>query len=136
MADDFHKIFEFVTGRDPGAHGKLFNDYLLKINKELSFVQFELRGCRNQYDGKVHYGVVNNVSDEQSKIGTKYTVPQIAFYKGIIEGIVQDSAGQGTISYINALYVRLENQAAVKVAYFTYPSSPLGAACCLIFPSA
>ncbi|GAB2285708.1 hypothetical protein Dimus_020147 [Dionaea muscipula] len=110
MADNFHKIFEFVTGRDPGAHAKLFNDYLLKINKELSFVQFELRGCRNQYDGKVYYGVVNNVSDEQSKIGTRYTVPQIAFYKGIIEGIVQDSAGQGSISNIDALYVRLENQ--------------------------
>ncbi|CAH2042920.1 unnamed protein product [Thlaspi arvense] len=66
-----------------GTHQKLFNDYLLMINKELAFVQFELRACRNQYDGKVYYGVVNNVADEQSKLGTKYTVPQIAFYKGI-----------------------------------------------------
>lgn len=67
-----------------GTHQKLFSDILLKINKELSYVQFELRGCRNQYDGKVYYGVVNNVADEQSKLGTKYTVPQIAFYKGIV----------------------------------------------------
>ncbi|RVW60974.1 hypothetical protein CK203_051358 [Vitis vinifera] len=55
----------------------------IQINKELSYVHLELRGCRNQYDGKVYYGVVNNVSDEQSKLGTKYTVPQLAFYKGI-----------------------------------------------------
>ena len=67
-----------------GAHRQQFNDYLLNINKELSYVHFELRGCRNQYDGKVYYGVVNNVSDEQSKLGTKYTVPQLAFYKGIV----------------------------------------------------
>ncbi|KAG6403092.1 hypothetical protein SASPL_135309 [Salvia splendens] len=53
------------------------------INAELSFVQLELRACRNQYDGHVYYGVVNNVEDDQSKLGTKYTVPQIAFYRGI-----------------------------------------------------
>lgn len=63
---------------------QLFNDVLLKINKELAYVQFELRACRNQYDGKVYYGVINNVADEQSKLGTKYSVPQIAFYKGVV----------------------------------------------------
>lgn len=65
-------------------HRSLFNEYLRKINEELAFVQLELRACRNQYDGNVHYGIVNNVSDEQSKLGTKYSVPQIAFYKGIV----------------------------------------------------
>lgn len=63
---------------------QLFNEYLRNINAELSYVQLELRACRNQYDGNVYYGVVNNVSDDQSKLGTKYTVPQIAFYKGIV----------------------------------------------------
>lgn len=63
---------------------KLFNEYLGKINSELSYVQLELRACRNQYDGCVYYGVVNNVSDDPSKLGTKYSVPQIAFYKGIV----------------------------------------------------
>ncbi|GAB4859923.1 hypothetical protein Ancab_011402 [Ancistrocladus abbreviatus] len=108
--DEFHKIFEDVTGRSAGSYEQLFNDYLLKINKELSYVQFELRGCRNQYDGKVYYGVINKVADDQSKLGTKYSVPQIAFYKGIIEAIVQDSAGQGSISNIDALNIKLENQ--------------------------
>jgi len=117
IAEEFHKIFEGITGRNPGnfsclilplsicsskfaecfselllslnslfagVNEQLFNDYLLNINKELSFVQFELRACRNQYDGKVYYGVVNNVADEQAKLGTKYSVPQIAFYKGIV----------------------------------------------------
>ena len=67
-----------------GTNQQLFNDYLRKINMELSYVQFELRAFRNQYNGSVYYGVVNNVADEQSKLGTKYTVPQIAFYKGIV----------------------------------------------------
>ncbi|KAI7729201.1 hypothetical protein M8C21_025875, partial [Ambrosia artemisiifolia] len=92
------------------SHKQLFNEYLGKINRELSYVQFELRACRNQYDGFVYYGVINTVADEQSKLGTKYTVPQIAFYKGIIEAIVQNTTAQGTISNIEALNIRLENQ--------------------------
>lgn len=66
------------------THGQLFNDFLRKINAELAYVQFELRACRNQYDGSVYYGVVNNVSDEQSKLGTKYSAPQVAFYKAMV----------------------------------------------------
>lgn len=69
-----------------GSAQPLFNEYLRKINKELAYVQFELRACRNQYNGKVYYGVVNNVADEQSKLGTKYSVPQIAFYKAVVSG--------------------------------------------------
>ena len=68
----------------PGSHQHLFDECLLKINKELSYVQCELRGFRSQYDGRVYYGVVNNISDQQSKLGTRYSVPQIAFYKAIV----------------------------------------------------
>lgn len=67
---------------------KIFDKYLLEINKELSYVHFELKACRDQYDGQVCYGVVNNVSDDQSKLGTKYSVPQIAFFKGIVSYIL------------------------------------------------
>lgn len=56
----------------------------MDINEKLAYVQFELRACRNQYDGNVYYGVVNNVADEQSKLGTKYSAPQVAYYKGIV----------------------------------------------------
>ncbi|CAN8252506.1 unnamed protein product [Cochlearia groenlandica] len=107
---EFHSIFTGVTGRNPGAAKKIFDKYLLEINKELSYVHFELRACRDQYDGQVCYGVVNNVSDDQSKLGTKYSVPQIAFFKGIIEAISQDEAAQGCISGFDALNIRLENQ--------------------------
>ncbi|KAI9166121.1 hypothetical protein LWI28_026615 [Acer negundo] len=107
---DFHSIFSGVTGKNPGSHQELFNDYLLKINRELSSLQFELRACRDQYDGNVWYGVVNNVADEQSKLGTKYSVPQIAFYKAIIEAIAHGEMAQGSISNIDALNIRLENQ--------------------------
>ncbi|KAK3211070.1 hypothetical protein Dsin_015776 [Dipteronia sinensis] len=107
---DFHSIFSGVTGKYPGSHQELFNDYLLKINRELSSYQFELRACRDQYDGNVWYGVVNNVADEQSKLGTKYSVPQIAFYKAIIEAIAHGEMAQGSISNIDALNIRLENQ--------------------------
>lgn len=108
--EEFHNIFMGITGRHPGSHQKLFNDCLLKINKELAYVQFELRGCRNQYDGKIYYGVVNNVADEQAKLGSQYSVPQLAFYKGIIEAIIQSESAQGSISTIEALNIRLENQ--------------------------
>ncbi|XP_023872014.1 uncharacterized protein LOC111984627 isoform X2 [Quercus suber] len=108
--DQFHPIFNGLTGKNPGTHKQAFDEYLLKINKALSYVQCELRGFRNQYDGRVYYGVVNTVSDEQSKLGTKYSVPQIAFYKAIIEAIVQDATAQGSISNIQALNLRLENQ--------------------------
>lgn len=107
---EFHEIFSGITGKNPVTHLQTFNDCLLKINKELAYVQFELRACRNQYDGKVYYGVVNNVADEQSKIGTKYSVPQIAFFKGVIEAIVQDMSTQGCITIIDVLNVRLQNQ--------------------------
>ncbi|ONK77989.1 uncharacterized protein A4U43_C02F13050 [Asparagus officinalis] len=107
---EFHKVFYEITGRNPVEHQQAFNDSLRKINKELGYVKFELRGCRNQYDGKVYYGVVNTLADEQSKLGTKYSVPQIAFYKAIIEAIVQDITTQGHITNIGALNLRLEYQ--------------------------
>lgn len=69
-------------------YNTIFNEALLKINEALSYVQFELRACQNQYDGKVYYGVVNNVADEESKLGTKYSAPQIAFYKGLVSYIL------------------------------------------------
>ncbi|XP_022153728.1 non-structural maintenance of chromosomes element 1 homolog isoform X2 [Momordica charantia] len=108
--DQFHLMFTRITGKSPDNDQQLFNNYLLAINKALSFAQFELRGCRNQYDGRVYYGLVNNVSDEQSKLGTKYSVPQIAFYKAIVEAIAQDPSAQGGISNIAALHLQLENQ--------------------------
>ncbi|CAI0397312.1 unnamed protein product [Linum tenue] len=110
MEDEFRKIYADVTGKNPRANPKDFNDFTLKINKELSFVQMELRCCRNQNDGRVYYGLVNNIADEQSKLGTKYSIPHIALFKGIVEAIIQDEAAQGCISTITALNIRLENQ--------------------------
>ncbi|KAM6595804.1 uncharacterized protein LOC115721354 [Cannabis sativa] len=109
--DDFHRIFKGLTGKTTGSHQQLFDDYLLKINKALSYAQLELRACRHQYDGEIYYGVINNVSDEQSKLGTRYSHPQIAFYKAIIEAIVQNGPVDGSISNIEALNLRLETQA-------------------------
>lgn len=74
------KLWLFASCTDQ----RVFNQYLLDINEKLAYVQFELRACRNQYDGNVYYGVVNNVADEQSKLGTKYSAPQVAYYKGIV----------------------------------------------------
>ncbi|KAH6758929.1 embryo defective 1379 [Perilla frutescens var. frutescens] len=113
---DFRSIFSQIIGKTSGSgkrqqqEQKLLNEYLGKINSELSYVQLELRACRNQYDGLVYYGVVNNVSDDQSKLGTKYTVPQIAFYKGIVEAIIQDAEAGGCIFNTAALNIKLETQ--------------------------
>uniref|UniRef100_A0A0A9D488 Non-structural maintenance of chromosomes element 1 homolog n=1 Tax=Arundo donax TaxID=35708 RepID=A0A0A9D488_ARUDO len=61
----------------------------------------------------VYYGVVNNIADEESKLGTKYSVPQIAFYKGLLEAIVQEAGNDGSITSIDALNVRLDNQVII-----------------------
>ncbi|KAI5416667.1 hypothetical protein KIW84_041624 [Lathyrus oleraceus] len=81
---DLHSMFEDLTKKSPGTDRRLFDAFILAINKALTCANFELRACIDQYDGHVYYGVVNTVSDEQSKLGTKYTVPQIAFYKAIM----------------------------------------------------
>uniref|UniRef100_A0A1D1XDQ5 Non-structural maintenance of chromosomes element 1 homolog n=1 Tax=Anthurium amnicola TaxID=1678845 RepID=A0A1D1XDQ5_9ARAE len=107
---EFYSLFLGISGKNPETHKKIFDDVLYKINKELAYVQFELRGCRNQYDGKIYYGVINTIADEQSKLGTKYSVPQIAFYRAILDAIMQDPTAQGCISNIDALNIRLENQ--------------------------
>lgn len=106
--NECYSIVVQVLGQSPGKNA--FNKYVLDINEKLAYVQLELRKCHNQYDGDVYYGVVNNVADEPSKLGTKYSAPQIAYYKGIIEAIVRDTAGQGSISNTSALNIRLENQ--------------------------
>ncbi|CAN6373937.1 unnamed protein product [Urochloa humidicola] len=110
---DFNAVFAAVSGKNPANHQQLFNDTLLKINKDLAYLQFELRACINQYDGMVYYGVVNNIADEESKLGSKYSVPQIAFYKGLLEAIVQEAGNDGSITSIDALNVRLDNQVII-----------------------
>ncbi|ONM19966.1 embryo defective 1379 [Zea mays] len=44
------------------THQQLLNNTLLKIKKDLAYLQLELRACVNQHDGMVYYGVVNNIS--------------------------------------------------------------------------
>lgn len=50
------------------THQQLLNNTLLKIKKDLAYLQLELRACVNQHDGMVYYGVVNNIPDEESKL--------------------------------------------------------------------
>ncbi|KAL5076307.1 hypothetical protein RYX36_015291 [Vicia faba] len=110
---DLHSMFEDLTKKNPGTDRRLFDAFILAINKALTCANFELRACIDQYDGQVYYGVVNTVSDEQSKLGTKYSVPQIAFYKAIIEAIVQDGTSNGFINTIGALNLNLDSQATI-----------------------
>ncbi|KAF2598075.1 hypothetical protein F2Q68_00007628 [Brassica cretica] len=102
----FHSIFTGVTGRNPGAAKKIFDKYL-------THARFELMDCGDQQDGHVCNGVdrvVNNVSNDQPKVRTKYSVPQTSFFKGIIEAMVQDEAARGWLSGSEALNIQLENQ--------------------------
>ncbi|XP_052139200.1 uncharacterized protein LOC127757675 [Oryza glaberrima] len=114
---DFHALFSAISGgKNPATHRHLFNDTLLKINKELAYLQFELRAGINQYDGTVYYGVVNNIADEEAKLGSKFSVPQIAFYKGLLEAIVHEAGNDGSITNIDALNTRIENQVVIADA--------------------
>ncbi|KAI3723217.1 hypothetical protein L2E82_34656 [Cichorium intybus] len=112
------------------SHQQLFNEYLQKINMELSYIQFELRACGNQYDSGVYHGVINTIVDEQSKLGSKYIVPQTAFCKGIISSpfycLRSHGSGYDSISNTNALNIRLENQGTssqVFTAFKTFSMS-------------
>ncbi|MED6159868.1 hypothetical protein PIB30_046159 [Stylosanthes scabra] len=113
--NDLHSMFKELTKKSAGADRKLFDGFILKINRELNFVNFELRACIDQYDGQIYYGVVNTVSDEQSKLGTKYTIPQIAFYKALIEVMAQDAMASGIVSSIAALNLQLESQVPIVI---------------------
>eukprot|EP01018_Ginkgo_biloba_P037938 Gb_24271 [translate_table: standard] len=104
-------IFKTVCENNSGVRERDFPDYIGEINKELDFVQFEARASTNQYDGQVYYGVVNKVADEQAKLGTQYSLPQIAFFKAVMEAILQDQSGNGQISNFDALNIRLDYQA-------------------------
>ncbi|KAL1330041.1 hypothetical protein HN51_047206 [Arachis hypogaea] len=113
--NDLHSMFKELTKKSPGTDRKLFDEFILKINRELTYVNFELRACIDQYDGQIYYGVVNTVSDEQSKLGTKYTIPEIAFYKALIEVIAQDAMASGVVSSIDALNLRLDSQVSIAI---------------------
>ncbi|OEL23619.1 hypothetical protein BAE44_0015360 [Dichanthelium oligosanthes] len=110
---DFHAVFAAVSDRDPATHQQLFNDTLPKIKKDLTYLQFELRACINQYDGMVYYGVVNNVADEGSKLEQSILCPRLHSTRDwYLEAVVQEAGNDGSITSIDAL-VRLDNQVII-----------------------
>lgn len=90
--------------------GEGFGKFVTAINKEMNFVQMELRAGRNQYDGLLYYGLVNKLGNEQAKLGTRYSHAQIAFFKAVLESIISDPSSDGRISCIQALNLRIEVQ--------------------------
>jgi len=56
------------------------------VNRELDYVSMEVRGSKNQYDGKLYYGLVNKLANEEAKLGTRLTHPQLTFFKAIVSG--------------------------------------------------
>lgn len=87
-----------------------FAQFVSAINKEMDFLQMELRAGRNQYDGSIYYGLVNKVGNEQAKMGTRYSHAQISFFKAVLEAIISDPSLEGKISSLRALNLRLEVQ--------------------------
>eukprot|EP00249_Psilotum_nudum_P005905 c19312_g1_i2 orf=390-1013(-) len=107
--DDAKSMFRVLSGDGNSDAG--FPQFVADINKELDFVQMELRASRNQYNGVAYYGVVNRLANEQAKMGTRYSHAQIAFFKAMLEAIVSDPTGKGQISSMHALNLRLDSQA-------------------------
>ncbi|KAH9564844.1 hypothetical protein CY35_04G045900 [Sphagnum magellanicum] len=91
-----------------------FFDFLGVVNKELDYVQMEIRGSANQYDGILYYGLVNKLANEEAKMGTRFTHVQICLFKAIMEAILQDSTGSGVISSMEALNLPLDTQAELQ----------------------
>lgn len=103
-------LFKTVCENNADVSEGSFHKCIGRINEGLDFVQLEARAGRNQYDGEIYYGVVNKVADEHAKLGTQYSLPQIAFFKAVIEAILQDQSGKGQILNIEALNIRLDTQ--------------------------
>jgi len=87
-----------------------FFDFISTVNKELDYLQMEIRGCTNQYDGTLYYGVINKLASEESKLGTQLTHPQLTFFKAIMESILMEPSATGVISSMQALNLRLDTQ--------------------------
>ena len=64
-----------------------FFEFVSAMNKELDFVNMEVRGSANQYDGTVFYGLVNKLASEESKLGTVFTHAQLAFFKAVVSSL-------------------------------------------------
>ncbi|XP_057861630.2 uncharacterized protein LOC131070124 isoform X2 [Cryptomeria japonica] len=111
LEKDVKSMYNTLCQNSSVSRERDFHEYIGNINKELAFLQFEVRASTNQYDSHVYYGVINKVADEQAKLGTQYSLPQIAFFKAVMEAILQDQSGKGQISNIEALNIRLETQA-------------------------
>lgn len=54
------------------------------MNRELDYLSMEVRGSTDQYSGKLYYGLVNKLANEEAKLGTRLTHPQLAFFKAIV----------------------------------------------------
>ncbi|KAJ7518146.1 hypothetical protein O6H91_21G057600 [Diphasiastrum complanatum] len=102
-------IFRELFVDRPGNEGTYF-DFLGALNKELDFVQMEVRACRNQHNGSTFYGLINKLGSEEAKLGTRYSHSQITFFRAIMEAIVQGPSGNAKISSIEALNLRVELQ--------------------------
>lgn len=54
------------------------------MNRELDYLSMEVRGSKNQYNGQLYYGLVNKLANEEAKVGTRLTHPQLTFFKAIV----------------------------------------------------
>lgn len=70
-----------------------FFDFLNTVNKELDYVQMEVRGSANQHDGIVYYGIVNKLASEEAKLGTRLVHAQLAFFKAIVSAHISKRDG-------------------------------------------
>ncbi|KAG0599427.1 hypothetical protein M758_12G150700 [Ceratodon purpureus] len=106
-----------------------FFDFLSTVNKELDYVQMEVRGSRDQYSngGTLYYGVVNKLANEEAKLGTRLTHAQLSFFKAILEAILSDTSASGSILSMQALNLRLDtqNETQTQVEASTSQAAPL-----------
>ncbi|BBN11960.1 non-structural maintenance of chromosomes element 1 [Marchantia polymorpha subsp. ruderalis] len=80
--------------------------FLGEINKELEFVEMELKKVTNQNDGKEYFGMINKYASPQAKLGSRLSSAQIAFFKAVMEAIVLEPSGEGYILSATALNLK------------------------------
>lgn len=101
--DDARKIHSEMTGKESDLH---FHAFLSDINKRLHELQLELRGSVDQGTGTIFYGVVNQLGDDQSKLGTTLSSAENSYFRAVVEKVAQYSEGAGHIPTCEALLVK------------------------------
>lgn len=104
-ARKLHTKIAAATGDVPGD----FGHFIQTINMNLKGLFMKIDSAVREDSGKTVWGLVNEVADDHAPLATSYSIEEIAFFKKLLEKIVE--CDDGVLSSTTALHLgsELEN---------------------------